>query len=87
MDERAQGQRGRRPHRGPHCGRIDRLAEGNPGDVRPVGEGVSELRLHHGPGYRVYFVHHAADIVLLSGGTKKTQSKDIRSALRMAREL
>ena len=67
--------------------RIDRLAEGNPGDVRPVGAGVSELRVHHGPGFRVYFVRHEGDIVLLLGGTKKTQSKDIRSAINMAREL
>lgn len=67
--------------------RIDRLADGHPGDARPVGAGVSELRIHHGPGYRVYFVRHAGDIVLLLGGTKKTQAKDIRSALEMAQEL
>lgn len=67
--------------------RIDRLAEGNPGDVRHVGAGVSELRIHHGPGFRVYFVRHEDDIVLLLGGTKKTQGRDIRRALKMAREL
>ena len=67
--------------------RIDRLAEGNPGDVRPIGTGVSELRIHHGPGFRVYFARHGGDIVLLRGGTKKTQAKDIRSAIKMAREL
>jgi putative addiction module killer protein len=52
-----------------------------------VGAGVSELRIHHGPGYRVYFVRHAGDIVLLLGGTKKTQAKDIRNALELAQEL
>jgi putative addiction module killer protein len=67
--------------------RIDRLAEGNPGDVRPVGAGMSELRVHHGPEFRVHFVRHEGDIVLLLGGTKKTQGRDIRSALKMAREL
>lgn len=67
--------------------RIDRLAEGNPGDVRPVGGGVSELRIHHGPGFRVYFVRDGDDIVLLLGGTKRTQAKDIKSALKMAQEL
>jgi putative addiction module killer protein len=67
--------------------RIDRLAEGNPGDVRPVGAGVSELRIHHGPGFRVYFVRREDDIVLLLGGTKKTQGRDIRRAIEMAREL
>jgi putative addiction module killer protein len=67
--------------------RIDRLADGHPGDAKPVGAGVSELRIHHGPGYRVYFVRHAGDIVLLLGGTKKTQAKDIRNALELAQEL
>lgn len=67
--------------------RIDRLAEGHPGDARPVGAGVSELRIHHGPGFRVYFVRHGGDIVLLLGGTKKTQNRDIKRAIRMAREL
>ena len=67
--------------------RIDRQAEGNPGDVRPVGGGVSELRIHHGPGFRVYFVRDGDDIVLLLGGTKRTQAKDIKNALKMAQEL
>lgn len=61
--------------------RIDRLAFGNLGDVQPVGEGVSELRIHAGPGYRVYFVRHEeAVIVLLCGGDKRTQARDIRIA-------
>lgn len=67
--------------------RIDRLADGNPGDVRPVGGGASELRIHHGPGFRDYFVRRGDDIVLLLGGTKKTQGRDIESALKMAQEL
>ena len=68
--------------------RIDRLSLGNPGDVRPVGEGVSELRIDYGPGYRVYFVQRGeALIVLLAGGTKSTQEQDIAAALRLARSL
>ena len=68
--------------------RIDRLALGNPGDVRPVGEGVSELRIDYGPGYRVYFVQRgAAVIVLIAGGDKRTQTRDIETAQRLAREL
>ena len=68
--------------------RIDRLAKGNPGDVAPVGEGVSELRLHFGPGYRVYFVQRGELIViLLCGGDKSTQRRDIETALRLARDL
>jgi len=68
--------------------RIDRLALGNPGDVKPVGERVSELRIHYGPGYRVYFVEHGAEvIVLLAGGDKSTQSRDIQTALQLARDL
>jgi len=59
--------------------RIDRMALGNPGDVEPVGEGVSELRIHYGPGYRVYFTRQAPTlIVLLCGGDKSTQTKDSR---------
>ena len=58
--------------------RIRRLAFGNAGDVSPVGEGVSELRIHLGPGYRVYFIRHGASlIVLLGGGDKDSQEKDI----------
>jgi putative addiction module killer protein len=64
------------------------LILGNPGDVEPVGEGVSELRVDHGPGYRVYFKRQRRDlIILLAGGSKSTQTSDIRTALRMAREL
>lgn len=66
--------------------RLDRLAYDHAGDVRPVGEGVSELRIHHGPGYRIYFVQRgAALIVLLCGGDKSTQAKDIRTAKELAR--
>lgn len=61
--------------------RLDRLAAGNPGDVKPVGDGVSELRINYGPGYRVYYMQHGAElIVLLCGGDKSTQDKDIRKA-------
>ena len=61
--------------------RIDRLALGNPGDVAPVGEGVSELRIHYGPGYRVYFITRSQTlVVLLCGGDKSTQTKNIRAA-------
>ena len=68
--------------------RIERLASGNPGDVAPVGEGVSELRIDYGPGYRVYFKQFGQIlIVLLAGGDKSTQPKDIRTALRLARNL
>ena len=68
--------------------RLDRLAEGNPGDVKPVGEGVSEVRIDYGPGYRVYFRARGRTIViLLAGGTKRTQPQDIKIALRLAREL
>jgi putative addiction module killer protein len=68
--------------------RIERLAAGNPGDVEPVGEGVSELRINYGPGYRVYFKKCGQEIIiLLAGGDKSTQAKDIKSALRLARNL
>ena len=68
--------------------RIERLATGNPGDVKPVGEGVWELRIDHGPGYRVYYKQSGIHmIILLVGGGKKTQARDIRTALRMARNL
>lgn len=68
--------------------RIDRLAFGHFGDVKPVGEGVSELRLDFGPGYRLYFVRRGgALIVLLCGGDKSTQGRDIARAQRLAREL
>ena len=68
--------------------RIDRLSLGNPGDVRPVGEDVSELRIDYGPGYRIYFVRlTAAVVVLLAGGDKRTQSPNIRNAIELARSL
>ena len=68
--------------------RIERLAAGNPGDVRAVGEGVSELRINYGPGYRVYFTKRGRVVViLLAGGDKTTQSADIKVALRLARNL
>lgn len=68
--------------------RIDRLAGGNPGDVAPVGEGVSELRLHFGPGYRVYFVRRGELIILLlCGRDKTTQRRDIETAKKLAREV
>ena len=68
--------------------RLARLANGNAGDVRPIGEGVSELRIDHGPGYRVYFVGRGpALVVVLGGGDKDTQPADIASALAAARAL
>ncbi len=68
--------------------RVERLAGGNPGDVRPVGEGISELRIDYGPGYRVYFKKQDCMIViLLAGGDKRTQGRDIETALRLARNL
>ena len=68
--------------------RVERLAAGNPGDVRPVGEGVSELRINYGPGYRVYFTMRGrAVVILLAGGDKRTQAADIKTALRLARNL
>ena len=68
--------------------RIERLAAGNPGDVKPVGEGVSEMRIDCGPGYRVYFTQRGRELViLLAGGAKRTQTMDIRTALRLAQNL
>lgn len=68
--------------------RIDRLANGNPGDVRPIGNGLSELRLDVGPGYRVYYLQDADTLVLLllCGGDKSTQQKDIQKAHDLAEE-
>jgi putative addiction module killer protein len=67
--------------------RVRRLAFGNYGDVKPVGEGVSELRLDFGPGYRVYFIQRGQVlIVLLCGGDKSTQDRDIASAKKLAKE-
>ena len=68
--------------------RIRRLSLGNAGDVKPVGEGVSELRVDYGPGYRVYFIQKGnVYVVLLAGGDKSTQDRDIREAKAQARDL
>ena len=68
--------------------RLDRLALGNPGDVRSVGSGVSELRIDHGPGYRVYYVKRGdALVIVLAGGTKGSQKKDIGRAIELAGEV
>lgn len=68
--------------------RIRRLALGNLGDVRSVGSGVSELRINFGPGYRVYFViRNISTVILLVGGDKSTQARDIKHALRLAKDL
>lgn len=67
--------------------RIDRLAAGNPGDVRPVGGGISELRIDYGPGFRVYYLRHGRQvIVLLCGGDKSSQDRDIEQAKRIAKD-
>jgi putative addiction module killer protein len=68
--------------------RIRRLSLGNPGDVKPIGSGVSELRIDYGPGYRAYFVQRGPMlIVLLAGGDKRTLQRDIKQALELARTL
>ena len=68
--------------------RLDRAAKGNFGDCEPVGEGVSEMRIHYGPGYRVYFTRRASVVyLLLLGGDKTTQKRDIKHAIEMARTL
>jgi putative addiction module killer protein len=68
--------------------RVERLAAGNPGDVKAAGEGVSELRIDYGPGYRVYFKRRGRRlIVLLAGGDKSSQAKDIKKAQQLARDL
>jgi len=68
--------------------RIERLAAGNPGDVKSVGGGISELRIDYGPGYRVYYKKQGRQVViLLAGGDKRTQSKDIKTAMRLADNL
>jgi putative addiction module killer protein len=66
--------------------RTKRLAEGNPGDAEPVGKGISEMRIHYGPGYRVYFKDTGKEIIiLLCGGDKSTQQADIKRAKEIAR--
>jgi len=67
--------------------RIDRLTAGNPGDVKPVGGGISELRISYGPGYRVYFLWDGDQVILLlCGGDKSSQNDDIKEAMRIARQ-
>jgi putative addiction module killer protein len=77
-----------REARGRILARVRRLSLGNPGDVGPAGEGVSEMRIHVGPGYRVYF-KQVGDlvVVLLAGGDKRTQGRDIETAKALARDL
>ena len=68
--------------------RIERLIGGNPGDVKPIGAGVSELRINYGPGYRVYFQQNGSTlIILLAGGDKSTQARNIQEALMLARQI
>ncbi len=68
--------------------RIERLVMGNPGDVKSLGKGISEMRIHFGPGYRVYYKQQGPQIIiLLAGGDKKTQPKDIKRAFELADEL
>ena len=68
--------------------RIDRLAAGNPGDVSPVGDGISEMRIHYGPGYRIYYAQRdKVLVILLCGGDKRSQDKDIKRAKKLALEL
>ena len=68
--------------------RVRRLSLGNPGDVKPVDEGVPELRIDYGPGYRVYFVQRGQTLViLLAGGDKRTQDRDLKTAIELARNL
>ncbi len=68
--------------------RIQRLERGNPGDVKPVGHGVSEMRIDYGPGYRLYFVRRGRTVViLLCGGDKRSQARDIARAVEMAQKV
>ena len=68
--------------------RVRRLSAGNSGDVKPVGSGVSEMRIDYGPGYRVYFVNHGKTVViLLCGGDKRTQARDIARAVEMSQRI
>ena len=68
--------------------RLRRLSLGNPGDAKPVGDGISELRIDYGPGYRIYYVQQGSTlVVLLAGGDKSSQARDIRRAKELARDL
>ena len=68
--------------------RIDRMADGNPGDVKFIREGISEMRIHYGAGYRVYFVKRGRElIILLAGGDKSSQPRDIKRAIQLAQNL
>ena len=89
-DEFSTWLRGLRDHRAKAkiAARIQRLAHGNLGDVKPVGGGVSELRVHYGPGYRIYLVERGkAMIIVLAGGDKSTQTRDIKAAKALAKAI
>ena len=67
--------------------RLDRVEAGNLGECESVGEGVSEMKIHYGPGYRIYFIQRGTElIVLLGGGDKSTQAKDIKNAIKLAKD-
>jgi len=74
--------------RGAITARVQRLASGNPGDVKSVGQGISELRIHHGPGYRVYYFERDGElVVLLCGGDKDSQRNDVKRAKALKKEI